>query len=328
MRSRAWRSGARSTPPKRSRAWRWAAVASRLWWACWPWRSTRRAPSSARVVAGGQPAVDVGPAAPVGRHHPGEHDLAAVELEATLHDGFGGPRSNEGGVGSPADQQLDGLDQHRLAGAGLTGERGHARPEHQDELADHPEVVDAQLGEHQRSASPNFAFRIRWKRSLAEPHEARHLVGGPAGDGGARREHANRRPSIDSVGRLDHRSPRWPTSSSGSSTSERSNSMCGDDRREQQRTVLRRHDRSSDRHRVGGDSRRRGDDQAVGGVGGEGGAVDVDGKAHGVARSPASRRTASFKRAGRSAAASARDGRASSAPRSRSRRRRSARARR
>ena len=48
------RSGPRSTPPKRSRAARCVGPASRLWWACWPCRSTRpeAASASAPTVVG------------------------------------------------------------------------------------------------------------------------------------------------------------------------------------------------------------------------------------------------------------------------------------
>ena len=44
------RSGPRSTPPKASSAPRWVAGARSDWWACWPWRSTRAAPSSASAA--------------------------------------------------------------------------------------------------------------------------------------------------------------------------------------------------------------------------------------------------------------------------------------
>ncbi len=76
---------------------------------------------------GGQAAVDVGPAAPVAGHRPGHDHLAVAVDEAALDPGLVGPGAHQRGVGPAADQQLDGVDHHRLAGAGLAGHGGHAR---------------------------------------------------------------------------------------------------------------------------------------------------------------------------------------------------------
>jgi hypothetical protein len=70
------------------------------------------------------------------------------------------------GVGPTTDEQLDRLDQHRLAGPGLTGDRRQSGAERQLDTLDHAEVLDVQFGQHgaipdaQRSARPNLAFRI------------------------------------------------------------------------------------------------------------------------------------------------------------------------
>src|SRR5439155_814056 len=49
--ARASRNETRSTGPNASSAARWARVDNSAWWACWPYRSTRRAPSSVSSTA-------------------------------------------------------------------------------------------------------------------------------------------------------------------------------------------------------------------------------------------------------------------------------------
>ena len=76
---------------------------------------------------GGQPAVDVGPAPAVGGDDPAQDDLVVAQHEAALDHGLVAGGTDQDGVGPAADQQVDGLDQQRLARPGLAGERGHAR---------------------------------------------------------------------------------------------------------------------------------------------------------------------------------------------------------
>jgi hypothetical protein len=119
------------------------------------------------LAEGREPPVDVGPAAPVQRHDSRQHDLVAglgVD-ESTFDARFGGTVAHERRVGAPSDEELDRLDQQRLARAGLAGDRGQPVTEHEREIGDDPEVGDVQLGQHRasaryRSARPNLAFRI------------------------------------------------------------------------------------------------------------------------------------------------------------------------
>ena len=94
----------------------------------------------------GRPAVDVGPRPAVGGDHPRQHDLVGavgVDDEAPVDAGLGSrPVRTIAGVGAAADQQVDRLDEHRLAGAGLAGQRGHPGVEH----------------EHGRSITPRFSM--------------------------------------------------------------------------------------------------------------------------------------------------------------------------
>jgi hypothetical protein len=99
-----------------------------------------------------QAAVDVGPAAPDAGHDPSQHHLAVAGDEPALDHGLVGPVAHDARIGAPADEQLDGLDQHGLAGAGLPGEGGHAGPEDERHVVDDAEVTDAQLGQHDVTA--------------------------------------------------------------------------------------------------------------------------------------------------------------------------------
>ena len=101
------------------------------------------------------PPVDVGPGPPVDRDHAGEHELVVADDEATVDAGLGRAGPDDRGVGPAADEQLQGLDEHRLAGAGLPRDGGQPRPEAQVEPLDHAEVLDVQLGQHEpRSTGP------------------------------------------------------------------------------------------------------------------------------------------------------------------------------
>ena len=72
---------------------------------------------------------DVGPRPTLGRDDAAQDELVLAVDEAALDDGLGRAGAHERRVGPPAHQQLDGLDEERLAGAGLAGQRGQPRPE-------------------------------------------------------------------------------------------------------------------------------------------------------------------------------------------------------
>ena len=107
-----------------------------------------------------RPSAGHDPATTRARRSVGTVDEAAVD--ACL----GGAGAHDRGVGPPADQQLDRLDQHRLAGAGLTGERGEPGPSTQVGALDHAQVLDVQLvrasAVAQRSVRPNLALSTWW----------------------------------------------------------------------------------------------------------------------------------------------------------------------
>ncbi|MDZ7733503.1 MAG: hypothetical protein U5R31_10750 [Acidimicrobiia bacterium] len=92
-----------------------------------------------------QPTVDVGTGPAVGGDDAPQHDLLVAVDEAALHHRFRGTGPHHRRLGAPADEEVDGLDHHRLARARLAGERGHAGREHEGQLLDHAQVPDGEL---------------------------------------------------------------------------------------------------------------------------------------------------------------------------------------
>ena len=76
-----------------------------------------------------QATVEVRPRATVGGDDPGEHVLVVVDHEPTLDSSLGRARTNDRGIGPPSDEEVDRFHEHRLAGTGLTGERGETTAE-------------------------------------------------------------------------------------------------------------------------------------------------------------------------------------------------------
>ena len=101
------------------------------------------------------------------------HRGVVVHDEAALDPRGGGVAAHRAGVRTLAEQQAERLDDHRLARTGLPGERREPRAEGQGGLGDHPEVVDAELGDHARHRHPD-AFRgsIMRRAAPASPRRA------------------------------------------------------------------------------------------------------------------------------------------------------------
>ena len=75
----------------------------------------------------------------------------SVDLEATFDRRLGRAGSHQRRIGAAAEQELDGLDDHRLACAGFARHRGHARFEQETHIGDHADVADGHLQQHRRS---------------------------------------------------------------------------------------------------------------------------------------------------------------------------------
>src|SRR5207249_845628 len=97
--------------------------------------------------------------------------------EAALDDRLVGTGPYQDGVAPPSHEELDGLDDERLAGAGLARQGCHALVQYQREVGDHTEVADAELGQHQVS-NPNLVLTMRWKSRGWK--ETRRASWGPA----------------------------------------------------------------------------------------------------------------------------------------------------
>ena len=85
-------------------------------------------------------AVHIGARAPGGGNRPREDDFGSLGHETTFDYRLRGARAHDGGVRPAAEQQLEGLDDKRLAGAGLAGERRHARADHELQIRDDTQV--------------------------------------------------------------------------------------------------------------------------------------------------------------------------------------------
>ena len=96
--------------------------------------------------------VDIRARAAVGRNHPGQHVFAHTvtvgHLDPAVDAGLRGTNAHHRRVGTTADQQLDGFDEHGLARTGLAGECGDTATQNQRGPVDDPQVLDVQFGEH------------------------------------------------------------------------------------------------------------------------------------------------------------------------------------
>jgi hypothetical protein len=149
-----------------------------------------------------QPPVDVGAAPPRARDRPRQHHLVPLGVavvtglgvpdEAALDPRLVGAGTHQDRIGPAPDEQLDRVDDHRLAGPGLAGDRGHPRAEQQAQLCDHPQVADSKLDEHRWSlpvAQTELGLEDAEEVAGTEGHEPGRLVRprGPDGVAGPER---------------------------------------------------------------------------------------------------------------------------------------------
>ena len=154
------------------------------WCSCWPWMSTRCSPaplSCASVAAWPLMKQRERPARSIVRRRMTVPDrrpgpLLRARPRTIRHFEFRrelgalGAFAHQGGVATAADQELDRVDEDRLAGAGLAGERGEARAELERRSFDDDEVRRLERAQHAippagvRSASLQRSF----SRSVAK----------------------------------------------------------------------------------------------------------------------------------------------------------------
>ena len=80
--------------------------------------------------------------------------VVGAAVDAPLNDEGGRPLADGRAVGALADEELEGAEEGRLAGAGLAGEHCEALRRPHRGLADQGDVAGAQLVDHRRPASP------------------------------------------------------------------------------------------------------------------------------------------------------------------------------
>ena len=111
--------------------------------------------------------VDVGAAAPVLRQHPAHHQLVVLDLDVVLVQncahwmafgdveggrdlGLIGAGAQQPAVRPVAERQAERIQQDRLAGTGLAGQRAQARGEFQLKPVDQNDVADRETAQHTR----------------------------------------------------------------------------------------------------------------------------------------------------------------------------------
>ena len=126
-------------------------------------------PPAERLQVGrrGRPPLDERARAPLGGHAAGEHDLlerlvdplpqlgqlglveqTRGQREHALHVRLTRTRPDDPRARLAAEQEVERVGEHRLARAGLAGDRGQARPRPQLGALDQQQVLDAELQEH------------------------------------------------------------------------------------------------------------------------------------------------------------------------------------
>ena len=122
---------AAGSPANRSSSARCSAGISSDWCACWPCRSTRRG-RARRARPRSRAGRRRSRACARSRERPrASTDLVVAVDEAAFDARFVGAVADERRVGPAAAQQIERVDDQRLARAGLAGDHGHARAERQ-----------------------------------------------------------------------------------------------------------------------------------------------------------------------------------------------------
>ena len=98
---------------------------------------------------------------------------ARLDLEERSDLGLTGAVADVLRTGAAAEHERQGVDDHRLACAGLTGEHVEARPELEDLMLDEDDVVDRQREQHasaEYSSQSGRSSVVRRNRTEVRPH--------------------------------------------------------------------------------------------------------------------------------------------------------------
>ncbi len=107
-----------------------------------------------------------GVAGQVALGEPGRHGFGNLEFTRQL--GALGAFAHHRRIAAAADQKLDGIDQNRLAGAGLAGEDGEALGELERGVVDQDVVADLQSTQHDYPGLTRTSLQPSFSRSVAK----------------------------------------------------------------------------------------------------------------------------------------------------------------
>ncbi len=149
-------------------------------------------------------AVDVGSGAAVGAHRAAQQALIAVvqlpfgepgagrrvvpQVEGGQHLGPFAAGAHHGAVGALPQGQRQGVDEHRLAGAGLAADHGEARFRFQLQLVHGGEVANTEMGQHGLSFWPVVVGMLGHSRRQCKPLAAEHWTAAAPDTENGRRE--------------------------------------------------------------------------------------------------------------------------------------------
>ena len=193
--------------------------ASSDWCACCPWRSTSRSPQLGQRRRPGPAGRRRRRASAPRRARPGTSTTSSSPThEAALDGCLGRAGPHQRGVGAAAHQQLDGLDEHRLAGAGLARQRGHApAPSTRRSSAMTPRSRDGELDAASAVAQPELGLEDAVEVARRRSETSARRVGGRCRRRASPSASSPRlRPSTDSVAGRCAARPRGATVVSGS----------------------------------------------------------------------------------------------------------------
>ena len=138
----------------------------------------QRRPQAAQQADRHRLVVDEGAAAPVGAQVAAQDQAALLQLDAVLVQarahrmlfgdvedggdrGLGCAGAQQAGVGAAAEGETQGVEQDRLAGPGLAGQRAESTVEGEIELVDQDQVPDRQALQHSGARPQNTESQVR-----------------------------------------------------------------------------------------------------------------------------------------------------------------------
>src|SRR5262249_11436053 len=105
-------------------------------------------PEFGELAHAGEASVHITTGSSLARHHTREDEVLVTENEATLDTRFVGAVAHGIRIGARAAQELERVDEQRLARARFTGDHRETVSERYAQLGNDPDIFDSQLGQH------------------------------------------------------------------------------------------------------------------------------------------------------------------------------------